>query len=205
MRFKQQKNIILASGSPRRKAYLERYQLDFEIRKAEIDESSTPEDKPLEFSERMALEKAQVVMQQCGPNDVVIAADTIVVLDGEIIGKPASHEDVFPMLKKLNGETHEVITSYVVISQNGLDTIKRSVHTKVIFNRISDNMLRGYANSKEPLDKAGAYSIQGLGTLLVQSIEGSYNNVVGLPIECLLQDLVKIGVISINQDQHPTQ
>ena len=197
MKFNQHKKIVLASGSPRRKAYLERYSLQFDIIKAEINESALAGEIPLVFSQRMADEKADWVMKKCGSDCVVIAADTIVVYRGEILGKPSSKKDVFPMLSQLNGKSHEVITSYVVLEYQNSGKIQQSVRTEVEFNLIPDQLLQAYATSSEPLDKAGAYSIQGLGTFLVRSISGSYNNVVGLPIEVLLQDLVSLGVISM--------
>ncbi len=196
MRFKQTKKIILASGSPRRKAYLERYQFDFEIRKAGIDESSKPGEEPLEFASRMAEEKAGSVSCQELNGSVIIAADTIVVYEGEILGKPNDRNGVLPMLKKLNGKTHEVITAYVILDPADSTKIRHYVRTEVTFKTLPDELLQAYAASEEPLDKAGAYSIQGNGTFLVESIKGSYNNVVGLPIEVVLQDLIKLKAIS---------
>ncbi len=195
MHLVQYKHIVLASGSPRRKDYLEKYNLNFEIIIGNIDESVIPGEEPESFARRMALEKANAVIPECTADAVVIAADTIVVFQGEILGKPASQGDVLPMLKKLNGNTHEVITSYQVVDKSTNEEINRSVSTEVRFNQLSDELLSAYSQSREPLDKAGAYSIQGLGTILVESIKGSYNNVVGLPIEVLLRDLVAMQVI----------
>ena len=200
MRFIQSRKIILASGSPRRKAYLERYGLRFDVAKAEIEESALPGEQPLAFSQRMAEEKADFVIRKYEREGVIIAADTIVVFNGEILGKPASRDNVLPMLKLLNGQTHEVITSYVVSDSLDSRKIRHSVKTDVEFNKLDDSQLHAYAESNEPLDKAGAYSIQGIGTFLVKAINGSYNNVVGLPIEVLLQDLISLRVISTITD-----
>ncbi len=195
MNLVQYKHIVLASGSPRRKDYLDKYNLNFEVIKGDIDETVMRGEGPESYARRMALEKANEVIPECTADAVVIAADTIVVFESEILGKPPSPEDVLPMLKKLNGKSHEVITSYQIVDKGTNEEVNRSVFTKVRFNRLSDHILKAYSRSREPLDKAGAYSIQGLGTILVESIEGSYNNVVGLPIEILLQDLIAMQVI----------
>lgn len=198
MKINQHKPIILASGSPRRKDYLERYGLDFTIITSDVDETVNPNELPQDFSERMAEEKARDVELKCESSEgVIIAADTIVVLKDKILGKPESQKMVFPMLRELNGDQHQVITSYFVLDCRDGKQVKKSVKTTVQFNNLPENFLLAYANSSEPLDKAGAYSVQGIGTILVKSINGSYNNVVGLPIEELLIDLVSIGAISI--------
>ncbi len=196
MHFDQHKTIVLASGSPRRKDYLEKYNLQFQIVTGDVDEAVIPGEQPSAFASRMAKEKAAAVVQKCGENAVIIAADTIVVFEDKILGKPNSMNGVLPMLKQLNGKVHQVITAYQVIDKAEKQEVNRSVTTEVCFNKLSDQLLKSYAQSEEPLDKAGAYSIQGLGTVLVHSIKGSYNNVVGLPIEVLLQDLIDFGVIS---------
>jgi septum formation protein len=196
MHLAQYKPIVLASGSPRRKDYLNKYNLNFEIITGNIDESVRPGELPEYFARRMALEKANAVLPKCTSDAVVIAADTIVVFENEILGKPASPADVLPMLKKLNGKTHNVITAYQIVDKDTGEEISRSAFTEVRFNHLSNHLLQAYSESEEPLDKAGAYSIQGLGTVLVESINGSYNNVVGLPVEMLLQDLIDLKVIS---------
>jgi len=188
--FKQSRQIILASGSPRRRQYLERYKLQFDIRKGDVDESINNDKNPDKYAERMAREKGMVVAETLTNNEIVISADTIVVLDNQIIGKPKDKDDVLPMLKKLNGNSHQVITAYFIYDCLSGQEISRTVITRVEFNQVADEQLQAYADLEEPLDKAGAYSIQGIGTFLVKSIEGSYNNVVGLPIEVLLQDLI---------------
>ncbi len=197
MKIKQNRKIILASGSPRRKEYLERYKLEFEIITGNIDEIINPGETPLAFSQRMAEEKAREVEPVCDRECVVIAADTIVVFQNRILGKPGSNEKALPMLQQLNGNQHEVITSYFVLDCHDGKQVQKSVNTNVEFNRLPDEIIRNYADSTEPLDKAGAYSIQGIGTILVKSIDGSYNNVVGLPVEELFKDLMELGVISV--------
>ncbi len=200
--FVQKKEIVLASKSPRRKGYLERYGLRFRILTGEVDETPRTDEQPVDFVGRMAGEKAGVVVGRCSEDEIVIAADTIVVFEGEILGKPGSSKAVFPMLNRLNGNTHEVVTSYVIRNCANQKTIQKTAVSQVRFNRLSEGTIRAYASTSEPLDKAGAYSIQGVGTLLVRSIEGSYNNVVGLPIEMLLQNLLEHKFIEVrDQDK----
>jgi septum formation protein len=197
MVFKQNRKLILASGSPRRKQYLERYNLKFSILTKNIDETPHKNEEPIAYTRRLAKEKGLVVAESLQDNEIVIAADTIVVIDDRILGKPENADSVLPMLNKLNGKSHLVITAYFVYDCKTRLEILQDVTTKVVFKNVSNDLLRVYAASKEPLDKAGAYSIQGIGTFLVESIEGSYNNVVGLPIESLLKDLLDNQFITI--------
>ncbi len=197
MKFSQTRPLILASGSPRRKEYFERYAFDFEILKADIPEEPNLGEKPEAFALRLAKEKGAAVKAKCS-NDfsgLIVSADTIVVLGDEIIGKPDSQSDVLPMLKKLAGQTHQVITAYAILGE-GVDFVK-AVTTDVTFYDSDIALLEAYSKTTEPLDKAGSYSIQGVGSFMVKSINGSYNNVVGLPIEHLLQDLSTFKAISI--------
>ena len=196
MKFKQHKKIVLASGSPRRKEYLERYNLTFRIVVSEIDEEVKDGESPLAYAMRMSKEKAESVVDGCAANEIVLAADTIVVLHERILGKPADLSEAIGMLKDLNGCVHEVITAYAILHPANNRIIKNYSCTKVRFNQISLEHIRTYAESEEPLDKAGSYSIQNTGTFLVDSIEGSYNNVVGLPIEKVIEDFIKHGFIS---------
>lgn len=197
MKFNQNKDIVLASGSPRRKDYLERYQLNYRIIKPDIDETPETGELPVPFAKRMAKEKLESITADLFENEVALSADTIVVFEDQILGKPSSKKDAFQMLKKLNGQKHFVITAYALLlkAQNKLTV--NSVCTTVIFNQLSENMLHTYVDSEEPLDKAGSYSIQGDGTFLVNKIDGSYNNVVGLPIEQVIQDFINLEVIHI--------
>ena len=197
MQITQNRSIVLSSGSPRRKEYLERYKLDFKIVKGDIDETRNANESPLLFSQRMAREKALEVQKSVEGDSVIIAADTIVVFNGEVLGKPDSQDHAFEMLKSLNGNLHEVITSYFVLDCQDRKQVEKSVKTSVKFKNLNNTILENYACSPEPHDKAGAYSIQGIGTILVEFIEGSYNNVVGLPVEELFQDLISLNVISL--------
>lgn len=198
--FQQNRDFILASGSPRRKQYLERYHLRFDIITADIDESLIPGEKPAAYARRLSREKGMRVAGRGGGNEVVIAADTIVILEDRILGKPEGRADVLPMLIQLNGKEHQVMTSFFVFDKKTGEQIHGEVTTTVIFDHLPLAQLSVYAATEEPLDKAGAYSIQGIGTFLVKSINGSYNNVVGLPIEVLLQVLLENGYIGLMPD-----
>ena len=195
--YKQTRSIVLASSSPRRKTFLERFYLEFKVITSPLEEKVKKGELPVEYASRTAREKAESVVSKCLGDEIIISADTIVVFKNKILGKPRSSSDSFAMLKQLNGKTHEVITSYFVYDCQNKEIIQRSISTQVSFIRHPDNLLKTYAESSEPRDKAGGYSIQGVGTFLVDSIVGSYNNVVGLPIEMLLKDLVKKGYLSI--------
>ena len=195
--YTQNRNIVLASGSPRRKNYLERYNLEFCIRTADVDETAHPGENPLEYARRMAREKGEKVAANRSGDELVIAADTIVVLDSQILGKPECREDVLPMLQRLNGREHLVITSFFIFDGKSQQAIQSEVTTKVRFKQVTEDQLQAYASLDEPLDKAGAYSIQGVGTFLVGAIEGSYNNVVGLPIEALIAILIENDWLSV--------
>ena len=197
MMFKQNRKFILASGSPRRRKYLERYNIKFSTLTSSIDESVRKGEEPLAYARRLAKEKGLVVAEKMRDSEIVIAADTIVVIGKQILGKPEKNQSVLPMLHKLNGKSHLVITAYFIYDCNNRTEILQDVTTKVVFKKVSNELLTAYAASEEPLDKAGAYSIQGIGTFLVDSIEGSYNNVVGLPIESLLLDLLDNQFLSI--------
>ena len=197
MKFTQKAPLVLASGSPRRKEYFERYNFGFVIEKADIPEEPKAGEAPEAFALRLSLEKGEAVANRIGmaTDSLIISADTIVVLDGEIIGKPADQSEVLPMLKKLSGQKHQVITAYALLGEN--IKLVKSVTTEVEFYDSEESLLTAYSKTTEPLDKAGSYSIQGVGSFMVKSIYGSYNNVVGLPIEHLLQDLIDLEVIQI--------
>ena len=195
MKFDQLRPVILASGSPRRKNYLKRYGFQFKIITADIDERVLEGEKPEVYANRLSIEKAQAVRNKCSSDQIIIAADTIVVQQDKILGKPSSQDEVLPALKFLNGKKHQVITAYAILDNRSGEMIQKSISTEVEFFEVPEMQLKKYAESSEPLDKAGSYSIQGVGTFLVKSIKGSYNNVVGLPVEYLIQDLAEKNYI----------
>ena len=186
---KMKTKIILASGSPRRRALLRDMGLDFEAFSPNADESRLPDEIPEKMCERLARIKANAVaISYTESNTLVIAADTIVVIDGQVLGKPANRDEARDMLRLLQGRAHEVITG-VALSYNGeiLSDIER---TTVYFRPLSESEIDEYVESGECDDKAGAYAIQGKGALLVPRIEGDYFNVVGLPL-CRLGYMMK--------------
>lgn len=185
--------IILASASPRRKLLLEQIGLNFRCLPAEVDEETLPALSPRETVSNLAWQKARAVAQHIDQG-IVIAADTVVVLDDLIMGKPVNREDAKYKLSLLNAREHQVMTGLCVLNcQDQTRTTEVEV-TKVFFRRLSHREIDAYLDSAEWVDKAGGYGIQGLGALLVERIEGCYFNVVGLPLSRLNQMLCKQGV-----------
>lgn len=187
--------FILASQSPRRKELLASIGLDFEVIVSDADESVvSKENTPVNvYVQELALIKAAASAKQVlkDKNAIIISADTIVVLDGKILGKPKNEDDAFDMLKSLSGRTHEVYTGYCVMRIKDGYTVCNSIKTEVTFKAISDDKILRYIGTSEPMDKAGAYGIQGIGGMLVEKIEGDYANVVGLPTSALADTLEK--------------
>lgn len=185
--------IILASNSPRRRDLLRQIGLEFASDPADVDESVLPDETPEGYAIRVAREKALTAARR-NRAGVVIAADTIVVLDGAILGKPRDAEDAERMLRMLSGKVHRVITGLAVMDAASGRVLERAANTAVRFRNLGDREIRGYVGSGEPLDKAGAYGIQEKGALLVESIEGCYFNVVGLPLTLLVEMLAEFGI-----------
>ena len=171
--------IILASGSPRRRALLHDLGLEFEVYKPDVDESHSPDENPETLCARLSRLKAEAGAQKF-QDALVIAADTIVVIDGKILGKPVNREDAVKMLAALQGREHEVLTG-LSVCMNGR-VLTHAEHTRVKFRPLSDAEIRAYVSTGECDDKAGAYAVQGKGSLLVEGLQGDYFNVVGLPV-----------------------
>ncbi len=186
-------NLILASGSPRRKELLEHMGLrDFQIRPTHADEHLTPGLSPALQVEELSLRKAQAAAEQAGSADLILAADTVVALHGTILGKPSCEEDARRMLTALSGNCHQVYTG-VTLLQGG-QCLTRHQETSVQFRSLLPEEIRQYIATGECMDKAGAYGIQGFGALLIDRIEGDYYNVVGLPVSLLASMLRQFGV-----------
>ncbi|MBQ9564794.1 MAG: septum formation inhibitor Maf [Synergistaceae bacterium] len=183
--------ILLASGSPRRRALLKDLGWEFEVCSPDVDESHLPNERPEALCERLSRLKAKAVT---GVDDatLVIAADTIVVVDGKVLGKPADREDARRMLGLLQGRAHEVMTG--VALRRGGQLLSGLERTAVHFRPLSEDEIAAYAATGEGDDKAGAYAIQGRGALLIASIEGDYFNVVGLPLCRLGRMLEELGL-----------
>jgi septum formation protein len=167
------KRIILASKSPRRKELLEIIGLKFEIESSNYQEGICPGLEPHEIAQKMSLKKAEIVASK-HKNAVVIAADTFIVFDGQILGKPGTVNEASIMLHKLNGKSHSVITGFSIIDTSTNKTLSRCVETIVFLKKLTPSEIDNYVKSQEPLDKAGGYAIQGLGAVIVDRIEGDY-------------------------------
>ncbi len=170
--------LVLASQSPRRSEILRQAGIPFVVRAANIDETPIEGERPEDYVRRLAEEKARAV--QAGPGETVLAADTTVVIDGTMLGKPADAEDAARMLRLLEGRRHEVLTG--ICFRNATTATVDWAQTGVWFSHMTEAEIAAYVASGEPVDKAGAYAIQGLASKFIQKIDGCYFNVVGLPI-----------------------
>ena len=183
--------MILASASPRRKEILENFGFSFKTIVKNIDETSDKtraEEKILEIAEKKA--KAAAIDF---PDENVVGADTVVVVDGKILGKPKDEKEAFSMLKSLSGRSHEVITAFSFININKNISYSDYEITKVYFKNLTDDEINWYINTKEPMDKAGAYGIQGKGAFFVEKIEGDFFSVMGFPLGKFVRFLNKTG------------
>jgi septum formation protein len=187
------RTIILASASPRRKELLEKIALTFKVEPSDFHEDLTSGVKPEELVIDISRGKARAVAAKY-PDALIIAADTIGVIRGRIFGKPINALEAVKMLAMLSGKSHRVITGLTVLDSKTQKLISKTVETRVYFKKLSVAEISRYVASGEPLDKAGAYAIQGLGSLLVEKIHGDYYNVMGLPLNALSQILKKFGV-----------
>ncbi len=189
--------LILASRSPRRRYLLEQAGLSFSVIPSSIDETSIPISSPETYVRVLSEAKAHNVSEKY-PGKWVIGADTIVLKDQTILGKPGSIAEARTMLKQLSGRTHQVFTGYSICCKVKNRQFSETIKTEVLFKNLTDPEIEWYIHTTEPFDKAGAYAIQGLGTFLVKSINGSYTNVVGLPVCEVIEFLIKEGVLAIN-------
>ena len=186
-------NIILASNSPRRRELLGQMGIErFHIISPDVDETVAAGLSPAQIVEELSLRKAGAAAKGAGPEDLIIAADTVVALDGAVLGKPHSGDEAFAMLSALSGREHCVYTGVTVLG--GGQAATEHEETAVAFRALSPEEIRDYIATGEPMDKAGAYGIQGVGALLVQGIRGDYCNVVGLPLFRLGRMLSGFGV-----------
>jgi len=188
--------LILASKSPRRSYLLDQAGLTFTVIPSSFDENSVSLSTPETYVKVLAEAKADDVAKSY-PESWVIGADTIVVIDGIILGKPDSKEQARTMLKRLSGKTHHVYTGYCICCRAKERVFSNTVKTDVLFKNLADNEIEWYINTSEPFDKAGAYAIQGLGTFIVKSIKGSYTNVVGLPVCEVIEFLIEENITGL--------
>jgi len=183
--------IILASASPRRKELLDQIKVTYAVNPVELDETPRLNEAPLAYVQRLAAEKSAACVAQIGSAVPVLAADTAVVLGNQIMGKPKDRDDALSMLTQLSGQTHQV---YTAISLRGLRHHQAVSITEVAFRRLTTPEMLAYWHSGEPADKAGSYAIQGLGSVFVESITGSFSGVVGLPLFETADLLAKQGI-----------
>lgn len=187
------KKIILASSSPRRKEILEKTGLKFSVDADDYEEKMVLHLPPHKLSRFLSLEKARAVAGR-HKNALIIAADTFIVFRDKILGKPLNKANAKRMLGTLNGSAHSVITGFTIMDTGSGKSLSGSEETRVYFNKMTQGEIGSYIKSKEPLDKAGAYAIQGLGAVIVKKIEGDYYNVMGLPLSSVAKCLKKFGV-----------
>jgi septum formation protein len=186
------RRLILASGSPRRQEMLSSLGLEFDVLPAQVDESLAEGEMARNAVQRLAIAKAESLPEP-EQNQFILAADTLVALGSRILGKPTSQGDALRMLRVLADREHRVITAYCLRGHDFQETGVAITHVR--FRALNQKELLAYAQSGEPLDKAGAYAVQGLGAALVEDISGSYSNVVGLPLSPVLEMLQRRGVI----------
>lgn len=187
--------LILASSSPRRQELLSLLGISLRIVPSEIDEILLKGELPEEYVHRLAITKAQQVAEKF-PDSWVLAADTIVVINGEVLEKPKDVREAEAMLKKLSAQEHRVITGYCILQIQAGKKRERVVSSLVKFKRLSDKEICWYINTGEPFDKAGGYAVQGKAAFMIKEIKGSYTNVVGLPLCEVIEDMQELGVIN---------
>jgi septum formation protein len=184
--------LVLASASPRRQELLRNAGITFEVQPAHIPEDPLPGEAARDCAERLAREKALAVARQ-RPNDIVLGADTVVVVDGRLLGKPSDAADAARMLRMLSGREHQVITGVCLVARSEASVASET--TTVTVSEIADKEIADYIVSGEPMDKAGAYAIQGIASRWIPRIEGDYSNVVGLPVALVWRMLQQAGMV----------
>jgi septum formation protein len=193
-RWFRRKKIILASGSPRRKELLDLTGLKYQVITPSVEEKQAPEETPVDYVKRMALEKAIGVAAN-NPDDVVLGCDTVVILNGKkILGKPRSKKDAKDMLTRLAGREHTVLSSVAAIWHRKNKQRVVTVESRVRIKQLEDWEINWYLDTNEPMDKAGAYAIQGRGAIFIEGIVGSHTNVIGLPLMETVMLLRSFGV-----------
>ena len=187
------RKIILASASPRRKEILKKTGLNFSICTSDYKEDINLSLKPRALAKFLSRKKAETVAHKY-KNAIIIAADTFIVFKNRLLGKPHTDKEAEKMLNMLNGKAHSVITGFTIMDTASKKILSRSVETKVYFKNLGRKEIKAYVRSKEPLGKAGAYAIQGLGSVFIERIHGDFLNVVGLPLRALTESLKKFGI-----------
>ena len=187
------KPIILASTSPRRKEIMAKLGLEFETVSSDYEEDMSLELAPLELAKILSAGKAEAVATRY-TDHVIIAADTFIALDNEVLGKPHTEDNAAKMLKKISGRPISVITGYTIIDTSADKKLSKAIETKVYIKELSEEEINGYIKTGEPLDRAGAFAAQDLGAVIVEKIDGDFFNVMGLPLFHLSESLKEFGI-----------
>jgi len=189
--------LVLGSGSPRRREIISALGLPFQVLAADIDESVRADEAPLVYLERVAREKLEAVRIRvgAGPHAAILVADTSVVIDGDVLGKPNDIDDAARLFGRIAGRMHSVFTRYAIGVAQTETVVARTIETQVHIRAASEDEIRAYAATGEGLDKAGAYAAQGVGSFFIERVVGSYSNVVGLPACEVLADLRALGLV----------
>jgi len=187
--------LVLASASPRRDEMLRLVGVRFAILHGNVDEAPRAGEAPEHYALRLSEAKARAVAAM-RPGHWVLGADTIVTIDGELLGKPATRDEARCMIRKLSGREHTVITAFTLFNSEQAKVIRQAVASKVRFKEIPDDEVEWYVATDEPYDKAGGYAVQGKASFLVSEIHGSYTNVVGLPLCEVVEALKELGLVS---------
>lgn len=195
------KRIILASASPRRKELLEQLGLQFDVEPSYCQEEIDDQQEPLELAKSLSVRKAKAVGNK-NAGAIIIAADTFVVSGERIIGKPNSLAEAKEILTELNGRSHSVITGFTILDTSNGKIVSQSVETKVYIKELSLEEIDAYVETQESIGKAGAYAIQGLGAAIIDRIEGDYFNIMGLPVDAVVDALKQFGISPVTL-KHP--
>jgi len=187
------KKIILASTSPRRKKLLSRIGLPFEVQASDYEEDMKLDLEPKELVKHLSKGKAEAVAKD-HEDAIIIGADSIVVYENKVFGKPASAAEAKEMLQKLSGTIHSVITGFTIIDTKTNESVSRAIEAKIYFRKVTEGEIDAYIKTGEPMDKAGAYAVQGLGAIFVEKIEGDFTGVIGLPLFALAKELKNFGI-----------
>jgi len=194
-------NLILASSSPRRAELLRLLGLDFEVIPSHLDETSRNGEAPPDHVLRLSREKAARIADLF-PEVLVLGADTVVVIDSQVLGKPKTEEEARDMLSMLSGREHIVYTGFSLVQKQRDLRVSQVVQSAVLFKDIPEDEISWYVNSEEPYDKAGGYAVQGMGAFFIREIRGSYTNVMGLPLSEVVETLKNLGTLTFSGDHH---
>jgi septum formation protein len=190
--------LILASASPRRKEMLRMLGVEFTVLHSDVDESPRAGESPETYALRLSEAKARAVAGM-RPGRWVLGADTIVTIDGELLGKPRTPDEARCMIRKLSGRAHTVITAFTLFNSEEAEPVRRAVASQVLFKKIPDDELEWYVATDEPYDKAGGYAVQGKASVLISEVHGSWTNVVGLPLCEVVETLKGLGLVDFTR------